>query len=150
MALSLSGSTYMPENDLGWQLLHCTLAIDEVQYEYDGSASTFTTLSTKSAPLRTIKMVMAGSDNPQMSSTVAGVVDTLFFSKDHATAYARQLSSILLAVSSMAFSPIQAEQVWHIEPRLGSQLRALPLVLFLLLTALFWRVSIYMVYVYCH
>ena len=144
---ALSGSTYTPEDDLGWQLLHCTVAINEVQYEYEGSASTFTTVSTRSAPLRTIKMVMAASDNPQMSSVVSGVVDTLFFSKDHATAYARQLSSVLLADSSIAFSPIQAAQVWHIEPRLGSQLRTLPLVLFLLLTALFWQVSIHLWYI---
>jgi hypothetical protein len=83
-------------------------------------------------------MVMAASDNQLISSVVSNVVDVLYYSEDFTTAYARQLSSILLVDSSIAFSPISADKVWRLESKLGSELRILPLVLFLSLTELFW------------
>ena len=83
-------------------------------------------------------MVMAASDNQLISSVVSQVVDVLYYSEDFTTAYARQLSSILLSDSSIAFSPTPAEKVWRLESKLGSELQILPLVLFLGLAGLFW------------
>jgi hypothetical protein len=124
--------------------LYCTLAINDIQYQYDGTTSTFTTLSARSAPLQTVKMVMAPSDTPMINLVISGAVDTLYFSKEYTAAYARQLSSVLLADSSIAFSPIGADKVWHVVPRVGSQLKLLPFILFLIITGLFWQVIFYL------
>ena len=83
-------------------------------------------------------MVMAASDNRFISTAVAEAVDVLYSSEDYTTAYARQLSSFLLSDSTLAFSPIPADKIWRLESKLGSELKILPLLLFLGLAGLFW------------
>ena len=73
-----------------------------------------------------------------MSSVVSNIVNVLYSAGDYSVACARQVSSVLLADSSLAFSATGATRVWSVESKLGSRLKLVPLILFLLSTSLFW------------
>ncbi|KAG8886932.1 hypothetical protein FRB98_000760 [Tulasnella sp. 332] len=129
-----SGYYFGPGGALGINLLYCNVTVRDVTYLYNGSGSSFQSVSYQDSSLRTTRLVATLSDSGIISLNMFALLQTDVSAED----YALELSRELIGMSGWIWEPAQVLTINRIEQALGTEIHATPLILYLVTAGFMW------------
>ncbi|KAG8844795.1 hypothetical protein FRB96_002823 [Tulasnella sp. 330] len=126
------GYYFAPGGALGANILYCNVTVRDLVYLYSSSAPSFQTLSFNDSSIRTTQLVATLSDSGVMSLNM----DFILQAGASADDYALELSREMIGMSAWIWEPAQVQTISGIEQVLGTEIHAIPLILYLAIVGL--------------